>query len=98
MGSLLRRSHSLNALRGIWGGGEQVNFRGQAQERIVVLTDCAVYTCAYDFAKNKIDNDRVHRHVHEHFKHITYGTATYTPHTPRNTQSETRNLIVCGDG
>ncbi|ELR20749.1 uncharacterized protein ACA1_054950 [Acanthamoeba castellanii str. Neff] len=51
----------------------KVNFRGQAQERIVVLTDCAVYTFAYDFAKNKIDNDRVHRHVHEHFKHITYG-------------------------
>jgi hypothetical protein len=51
----------------------QVNFRGQAQERIVVLTDCAVYTFAYDFAKNKIDDSRVHRHLHEHFKHITYG-------------------------
>jgi hypothetical protein len=51
----------------------QVNFRGQAQERIVVLTDCAVYTFAYDFARNKIDEDRVHRHVHEHFKHISYG-------------------------
>lgn len=55
-------------------GTKQINFRGQAQERIVVLTDTAVLTFAYDFKSRKVDESRVHRHIHEHFKHISFGT------------------------
>jgi len=65
----------LGANSGGWLAGScQVNFRGQAQERIVVLTNYALYTFAYDFAKRKIDERRAHRHPHTQFKRITYGT------------------------
>eukprot|EP00003_Mantamonas_plastica_P006377 TRINITY_DN1518_c0_g1_i1.p1 TRINITY_DN1518_c0_g1~~TRINITY_DN1518_c0_g1_i1.p1 ORF type:complete len:1269 (+),score=566.40 TRINITY_DN1518_c0_g1_i1:1967-5773(+) len=51
----------------------KINFRGQEQDRMLVLTDKQLWTFAYDFAKSKVDSKRVHEYDHEDYRIIRMG-------------------------
>ncbi|KAL9657048.1 hypothetical protein ABK040_002674 [Willaertia magna] len=51
----------------------KTNFRGQVQNRLLVVTDKALYTFAYDYKKKALIKKRAHRYTYDKIWYTKYG-------------------------